>query len=167
MTNYFDADNSDSQFDPEKASTPFDPTLGDENNNEWMESELLKSVESTILSAGRYVVPSDELRPRTLEAARHCISDHKNVRRLIRMTALAAACVCLTAPVAELVGVFRGAFNQSTQEAIEQRSIDIAAQKQISLQWGMLEAFSELRSLQATQLGHAPSGHAPSQRGSE
>jgi hypothetical protein len=162
VTNHFDADNSDSQFEPNKAPAPFDPTVGDGGDHEWMESDLLKSVESTILSAGRYVVPSDDLRPRTLEAARHCFSDRKNMRRLIRMTALAAACVCLTAPVAELVGVFRGAFNQSTQEAIEQRSIDIAAQKQISLQWGMLEAFSELRSLQATQLGHAPSG-----RGSE
>ena len=53
--------------------------------------EFLSLLEATVLAAGKYVVPSDDLRPHTLEAAKELDSDRKGSQHFVAMASVLAS----------------------------------------------------------------------------
>lgn len=106
-------------------------------------SHELVDLEQQILAARDYVVASDSLRAKTLEAAR----EHSNAERLANRTVLGglafAAVWCVVIPVA---GYFVGkqqAISGPTSEQIYETAEDYAQRYQYENEWGVVDAFSE------------------------
>ena len=113
--------------------------------------ELLESLETTILAAGRYVVPSDNLRPHTLEAARDYDSDQRGTYQFARFVLAIAVCGCISLPVLDRLASWREKMASPTSLQM----LEIAQKKNVGIDWGLYEAFSELRQNQASRFGQA------------
>jgi hypothetical protein len=117
------------------------------------------SLEETIRAAGTYVVPSDNLRPRTLEAARELSSDRKSMRRFWRLViALCLGCV-LSIPLAERLHAWHERSRSPSARELQWQALQLAeSDSQVGANWGMFEAFRQLRSMQAERLGRSTTG---------
>ena len=113
--------------------------------------EILESLEATILAAGRYVVPSDNLRPHTLEAARDYDSDQRGTYQFARFVLAIAVCGCISLPVLDRLASWRDKMASPTS----MQMLEIAQKKNVGIDWGLYEAFSELRQNQASRFGQA------------
>ena len=113
--------------------------------------EILESLEATILAAGRYVVPSDNLRPHTLEAARDFDSDRRGTYQFARFVLAIAVCGCISLPVLDRLASWREKLASPTSLQM----LEIAQKKNVGIDWGLYEAFSELRQNQASRFGQA------------
>ncbi len=113
--------------------------------------EILESLEATILAAGRYVVPSDNLRPHTLEAARDFDSDRRGTYQFARFVLAIAVCGCISLPVLDRLASWREKMASPTSLQM----LEIAQKKNVGIDWGLYEAFSELRQNQASRFGQA------------
>jgi hypothetical protein len=111
--------------------------------------EFLKLLEASVLEAGKYVVPSDNLRPHTLEAARELDSDRKETYSLTKVAMAFAVCGILSLPIFSGVASWR----ERVSAPSSLRIIEAAQKKKIGLDWGLFEAFSEARQRQASQFG--------------
>lgn len=111
--------------------------------------EFLKLLEASVLEAGKYVVPSEDLRPHTLEAARDMDADRKETYSLTRMAVAFAVCGFLSLPVFSRMASWRD--RVSAPNSL--RMFETAQKKNIGLDWGLYEAFSEARERQASQFG--------------
>ena len=111
--------------------------------------EFLKLLEASVLEAGKYVVPSDDLRPHTLEAARELDTDRQETYSLTKMAVAFAVCGVLSLPVFSRMASWR----ERVSAPNSLRMFEAAQKKNIGLDWGMLEAFSEARQRQASQFG--------------
>jgi hypothetical protein len=118
----------------------------------WHESA--DEVEAILLAAGGYVRPTDDLRPRVLEAARL----QRRERRARQWIRGLAAAVVLTAGGAALVDplvssegerglAWRGVTSQTLYADAEARSIASGG-----LNWGIVDAFRDLREEQREAL---------------
>lgn len=128
-------------------NNPFD------NNHDRRERESFAPVEALIRSAGNYVRPSDDLRPRTLEAARRM----RGMRRWNKQILAAAAAVVLLA-IFNVPGRFVPTDVASkTSEATVMREFQLRQKStrsaDLSLNpWAWFEAFWELRNQQAERI---------------
>ena len=113
--------------------------------------EFLKLLEATVLAAGTYVVPSDNLRPHTLEAARELDSDRKGTYAIAKFILAIAVCGCVSLPVLERLASWRDNVVSPTSVQIHKTAL----KKNIGIDWGLFEAFSELRQSQASRFGSA------------
>mgnify|MGYP006969568026 CR=1 FL=1 len=124
-----------------------------------LNAQSLKRLEAVIGKAGCYVHPRDELRPRTIEAARTLAARRRGQRRLL-------ACAA-----AILLAAMTGGHSWSTawrNNPAAGRPLAAAARlggdaREVSLaarvdpSWGLYEAFLELRHYQAASLtGKSP-----------
>jgi hypothetical protein len=125
-----------------------------DNNQDRRERESFAPVEALIRAAGNYVRPSDDLRPRTLEAARRM----RGIRRWNKqIAALAAAVVVLAA--CNVPGRFVPTDVASkTANATVMREFQLRQQSAKSAglnfnpAWDWFEAFWELRHQQADRI---------------
>jgi hypothetical protein len=115
------------------------------------EREMFAPIESLVRAAGGYVRPSDDLRPSTLEAARHSRS---NRRWNYRISGL--ACAVLLLAVCNIPGRFTPTPGEGTvAEATVTEEYELRQQSAKSLgfgfnpAWAWYEAFLELRSKQS------------------
>jgi hypothetical protein len=129
-------------------SNPFDSS-GDRR-----EREMFEPVEAMIRAAGKYVRPSDDLRPNTLEAARHA----RGKRRWNKQIAALAAAVVLLA-VCNVPGRFVPTdVAAKTSKATVMREFELRQQSAKSAglafnpSWAWFEAFLELRNQQADRI---------------
>lgn len=111
------------------------------------------SIEHTIRSAGDLIRPSDDLRPRIIEAA----NEHCGRQRAKRRTALVVAACCslalATAPLLEMMAL-RSKLNATpSSEELQQQAIRYSAETNVGPHWGLTEAFKQLRQTQAKKLG--------------
>lgn len=128
--------------------SPFD------NKQDRRERESFAPIEALVRSAGNYVRPSEDLRPRTLEAARRM----RGIRRWNKqISALAAAVVMLA--VCNIPGRFVPTDVASkTSEATVMREFELRQQSAKSAgltfnpSWAWFEAFWELRNQQAKRI---------------
>jgi ferric-dicitrate binding protein FerR (iron transport regulator) len=127
---------------------PFD------NKQDRRERESFAPIEALIRSAGNYVRPSDDLRPRTLEAARRM----RGMRRWNKQFAAAAAAVVLLA-VFNIPGRFVPTdVAAKTSEATVMREFELRQKSAKSAglafnpAWAWFEAFWELRNQQAERI---------------
>lgn len=110
-------------------------------------------IEWQIRSAGDYVVPSDNLRPRTLEAAREWSDDRKAIRRLRRFAVLLLLCSVMSVPLVEQLTAWHKRSQSPSATELEQHALQLATDSHIGQHWGLFEAFSRLRRVQAARLG--------------
>ena len=120
-------------------------------NAEIASPEFLKLLEATILAAGKYVIPSDNLRPYTLEAAREQSSDRQVNHRFAKLFVAIAVCGTLSIPVLSQLSSWRGKVSSPTSYDLH----EIARRKNIGMDWGLYEAFGEMRKSQASGFGNS------------
>ncbi len=109
--------------------------------------EFLKLLEATVQSAGAYVIPSDNLRPHTLEAARDYSSDRRGTYVLAKFALTIAILGCVSLPVIDRLASWHDRVTSPTTLQI----LEIAQKKSVGIDWGLFEAFSELRQNQASR----------------
>jgi hypothetical protein len=125
-----------------------DPKPEDELSDIAADAENYKALEAIVRAAGRYVVPSESLRPSTLQAARDYCDDRRSVA-LFGKLLIALVVFCLLASPAIDRFVSSSAGTQSYSDEMHRRAMEIDAEKHIGLDWGLQEAFSNLRKQQA------------------
>lgn len=123
---------------------------------EWLEDggAEMSRVEQTVFAAGNFIRPSEDLRPRTLEAAKeHC------AKRRLRLTfsSMAIAIALLSLISIPLGARLRERRSQTVSPSIEiqHRAIEYATSAGFGPDWGLTEAFSQLRASQANHLGRS------------
>ena len=115
--------------------------------------DAFESIEAMVRAAGNYVVPSDDLRPRTLEAARE-ICRIKRTERKLGGFVLTSLCFCLLSmPLADCLVVWRSHSLAPSAMEMQRRALQITTEPDSNPSWGLMEAFDELRRLQAARLG--------------
>ena len=110
--------------------------------------EFLKLLEATVQSAGAYVIPSDDLRPHTLEAARDYSSDRRGTYGLAKFALVIAILGCFSLPFFDRLASWRDRVAPPTSLQM----LEIAQRKNVGIDWGLFEAFSELRQNQASRI---------------
>ena len=125
--------------------------FNDDFDDDGLSPEILESLEATIFAARGYVVPSDNLRPHTLEAARDFDSDRRGTYQFARFVLAIAVCGCISLPVVDQLASWREKMASPTSLQM----LEIAQKKNVGIDWGLFEAFSELRQNQATRFGQA------------
>ncbi len=116
-----------------------DPNEDGSSNDVDVSPEFLKLLEATVLAAGKYVVPSDNLRPHTLEAAEEMDSDRRRSYQLVKYAALLAICGCIGLPLADQLSPWRERLSGRTSLQIQ----ELALQKKMGPDWGLLEVFRD------------------------
>lgn len=105
--------------------------------------ESCSGIESMILAAGSYVGPSDDLRPRTMEAAREQ-SSAKATRQTLKFAILAAGVLIMLS-----TALYRQASKLPVPVGLSAHEVERRAAQRagsgIPMHWAMVEIFSELR----------------------
>ncbi len=114
-----------------------------------------ESVESIIRAARNYVLPSEELRPRTVEAARQYCEDRRAEQKLGGFALAVALLVMTSSPAYRYVDLMRTKSSAPTAAEIQSQALEYEKQPHVGTHWGMAEAFTQLRRAQASRLGHA------------
>lgn len=132
-----------------------DPILHDDSGEWEISGDLQMLIEAKVRSASRYVIPSDNLRPLTLQAARDYCSDKRSNRMLFKMIFGVAVCCCLLLPMLEKASSFGGSLASPSLDELEERAIKIAHERHVGIDWGLHEAFVQMRHEQAIRFGQA------------
>ena len=132
-----------------------DPMLHDDSGEWEISGDLQMLIEAKVRSASRYVIPSDNLRPLTLQAARDYCSDKRSNRMLFKMIFGVAVCCCVLLPMLEKASSFGGSLASPTQDELEERAIKIAHERNVGIDWGLHEAFVQMRHEQAIRFTQA------------
>jgi hypothetical protein len=133
-----------------------------DGDGEWLEdqgdvapAEALAAIQQAIRAAGDYVVPSEDLRPKTLEAARQLCEDRQGGIRFGRFAALLLLCMVVSVPIAERLTAWYDRVASPSSSQLQQQALQISSDRDIGPHWGLFEAFSQLRRSQAARLGHS------------
>ncbi|EMI21899.1 hypothetical protein RMSM_01183 [Rhodopirellula maiorica SM1] len=115
------------------------------------ENHSLHEIEQRVRAAGNYVRVSEDLRPRTLEAARNACDDTALERRVGGFFVCVLLMFCLASPFVELLGDYQSRFSGTTSGEVQRKAAELSQRSDIGPQWGMCEAFSQLRQSQANR----------------
>lgn len=118
------------------------------------------SVEEAVLAASNYVVPSDDLRPRTLEAAREVEQDRNRLRKFERFMVGFLIVLVLSIPLADRLNTWRDSHQAPTSTEVERMALELSRNSTEGQHWSMYEAYNRIRNAQAARFGHATSSHA-------
>ncbi len=119
-------------------------TPGGREPNDWND-ESLESIESTIRAAGTYVVPSENLRPKTLEAARERCDERRGEVQFGRFViATAFACAAMIVLINWMI-LWRDRHPFPSPSSVQSRAMEIAIEEKVGIDWGLVESFRELR----------------------
>lgn len=116
------------------------------------DDSVLVPVELLIRAAGNYVVPSDNLRPRTLEAARESAADRAGFFRLARLFLVLLFCSAVSIPALDRLAAWHDKSVSPSGAEIQNQANEIATEKGVGPHWGLYEAFKRLRNHQAENL---------------
>ena len=114
-----------------------------------------RQIESLIRAARWVVQPSEDLRPRTLEAARDYCDDRRAEQRLGGFVLAVLLLLAFTSPAIQYVSVMRVRASVPSTTEIHHRAMDYASQREVGPHWGMAEVYSQMRRVQAGRLGHS------------
>jgi hypothetical protein len=129
--------------------------------NEWCKDSCGDNLnrvptEAMIRAAANFVVPSTDLRPKTLEAA-HNRCATRRLHRRVRSSVLIAVCLyAISLPLMEYLAVQRSRMVAPSSSQMESRALEFSSHSNIGPTWGLMEAFQQLRRQQAARLGQAP-----------
>ncbi len=124
-------------------------------NNDAPNNDELARLEQAIFAAGKYVRPSDDLRPRTIEAAKEHCGNHRFVRNVIGLGLAALLLLMLGVPVTETIRQRRARSTSPTSAEIQQQAIEYSLKAGLSPDWGLSQKFDDLRHFQADRLGRS------------
>ena len=117
------------------------------------DQQAIAEIEAAIRAAGDYVWPSDDLRPRTLETARELSQQRRAQRRLGRFFLAVVFLMAFGVPLFERVDSRVKPRTAPSAIDMQRRALEHAARASVGPNWGMLEAFTEWRRVQASHLG--------------
>jgi hypothetical protein len=113
-----------------------------------LDNEAIRELEETIFSARNFVVPSPDLRPRTLEQARDAHRIHVWANR-IAVAAFGCMFLWSIAIIATRhLGQYRDKLTGPFPDELEQRAARYPSHDRYGTQWRLVEAFQQERSLQ-------------------
>ncbi|MFK8113262.1 MAG: hypothetical protein AB8B91_13725 [Rubripirellula sp.] len=118
-------------------------------------SHQRESVETIIRAAGDYVQPSDDLRPRTLQAARDLCGDRRAERKLGGLVIAILVVAFISSPVTQYVQALRSQTAPTSSAEMQERALVYSEQPGVGSNWAMAEAFSQLRRAQASKIAFA------------
>ena len=104
-------------------------------------------VVAAIFAARHYVRPSDDLRPRTLEAAREQGVQRHYLRRLSLYAAALLMSWLVALPTARALSELRTRIVAPLPAELQQIALELSDQKRYGIDWGLVEAFEQTRSL--------------------
>ncbi len=112
----------------------------------------LRMIEGQIRSAGNYVVPSDDLRPRVVEAARDRL-----LNRFINRCFLGGVATCLllwslSMPFKEEINRLRDVWTAPSTEEVERMTQQVKTKQELGPNWALAEVFVRLREAKARTL---------------
>lgn len=113
-----------------------------------------EDVEKIILAARNYVVPSDDLRPRTLEVARDLGGQRREICRLGLASVLGMALWGLSFAFVNSANDYRDSWVTPSGEDLQRIAFEMGAMSNDGREWGLVEVFEQLRSLRVHDLGH-------------
>ena len=111
------------------------------------------TIEAIIRAARNYVQPSDDLRPRVLEAARVQHADQLAERKLGTFALAVLAVVLISSPILRYATLIQSAAPARSSTEIENRAEALAAQPSIGSHWALAESISQWRHIRADKLG--------------
>ena len=117
------------------------------------DDQALEQIESAIRAAGNYVRPSEDLRPRTLEAAREHCGDRRAEQKLGGFVIAVLLLVMISPPAVRFLDVLRSQSTSPSARQLQDRGLEYATDPRIGSNFGLTEAFTQLRRLQADRLG--------------
>ncbi len=91
--------------------------------------------------------PSDDLRPRTVEAAREREQDHRVKRNVVRVSWVLLAIVAMVIPVMRQADRLRPRSTMPTAAGLQTQAIQLRAD--VGMNWALAEAITQLRQRQA------------------
>jgi len=116
------------------------------------DDSVMVPVELLIQAAGNYVVPSENLRPRTLEAARESAADRVGFYKLARLFLVLLLCSALSVPALDRLTAWHDKSVSPSVSEIQDQASRIATEKGVGPHWGLYEAFNRLRNHHAENL---------------
>jgi hypothetical protein len=114
--------------------------------------ESIARAERIVRAAGKYIEPSDDLRPRVLEAARDVCADRRSRRSILMWTLVGAVAMLLSTFFIDQYSQWHHRAQSPTTAEIQEDAVRISMRDRTSLDWGFLEAFVKLRGEQAEKL---------------
>lgn len=112
-----------------------------------VDPELIEPLEATLFAARDYVVPSSDLRPRTLEQARHTTRGQDWANRLTLITLASMLLWGVAIPLLRELSLQRDKLSGPFPAELERAAQDYAEQHRYEAQWGLVEAFRDARQL--------------------
>lgn len=117
--------------------------------------ESREAIESMIRAAGQYVQPTEDLRPRTLEAARQYCGDRRAEQKLGSLAIAVLLLVSISSPAIRYAEMLQSTASGPSAAEMHHRAIAFETRPDVGSHWGLTEAFTELRRNQASRLGRA------------
>ena len=122
------------------------------NKDSSNDNAAVKETERQLLELGRSLRPSEDLRPRTMEAAKDVSSSQVTQRRVSLFCVLAITVAVAGKPVARECGWLEPAESFTPSARLQSVSLEIAEHDRSDPHWGMLDAFCRWRDLQIQRL---------------
>lgn len=120
-------------------------------SNDPQPSDELQRLEDSIRAAGNYVAPTDDLRPRVLEAAEEADFQRRGWRSGLRLLMLACVLWGLMWTCGPWFEKGRQAIVGPTSSELQKLAIELAPLSGSS-DWGLVDAFLQTRSLDFSNL---------------
>jgi hypothetical protein len=111
------------------------------------------AIEAMVRHARRYIRPSDDLRPRVLEAAKEHCGDRRAERRLGDLWFALAVLLVFVLPAIHRYALVQSAASIHAAGEVERRAEELASQPQVGIHWSLAEAFTQWRTLTASRFG--------------
>jgi hypothetical protein len=111
------------------------------------------TIEAMVRHAGRYIRPSDDLRPRVLEAAKEHSGDCRAERRLGNLWFALALLLVFVLPAIHQYAIIQSDASIHAAGEVARRAEELASHPEIGVHWSLAEAFSQWRTLTASRLG--------------
>lgn len=127
-----------------------DPYL---NDDQFSDDRSMQQIEAAIRAAGNYVLPSEDLRPRTLDAAHEHCGDRRAEQKLGGFVIAVLLLVMISSPAIHYIDALRTRSTAPSATEMQDRGLRYASDPHIGSNWGLTEAFTQLRRLQANRLG--------------
>lgn len=112
-------------------------------------------IEAMIRAARHYVQPSDDLRPQILEAAREHCGDLRAEQKLGSFALAVLVLILFSSPAIRYAVMLQSTAATRTANEVQRRAAELSTHREIGSHWALAEAFSQMRHLQASRLGHS------------
>lgn len=112
-----------------------------------------RPIVQAIRQAGNYVRPSDDLRPRIIEAAKDQRGQQRVRRTASGMMLAFGLLILVTTPSMKLIADRLERSQAPTSDEMQQQATQYSSQSGVGPNWGLTEAFTRLREMQAERFG--------------